>query len=204
MADQEKMLAGIELRPGMKSKIPGSRKKDKLTEENLRLRARLQEAEETLRAIREGEVAAIIVSGSEGEKTSAQEDRRIRILVVDDHVIMRQGLAHLLKAQPDMEVVGEASNGESAIKMARQFLPDVIVMDVSMPVMNGTDATRVIHSEMPDVQVIGLSMFDEEEKAETMRRAGAVRYLTKTGPSNALIAAIRESARSARQRSVTQ
>jgi NarL family two-component system response regulator LiaR len=80
----------------------------------------------------------------------------------------------------------------------------VIVMDVSMPVMNGTDATRVIHSEMPDVQVIGLSMFNEEEKAETMRRAGAVRYLTKTGPSNALIAAIRESARRARQRSVAQ
>jgi CheY-like chemotaxis protein len=140
----------------------------------------------------------------EGEKVSGPEEPRIRILVVDDHVIMRQGLAHLLKAQPDMEVVGEASNGESAIRMARQYLPDVIVMDVSMPVMNGTDATRVIHSEMPDVQVIGLSMFDEEEKAETMRRAGAVRYLTKTGPSNALIAAIRESARSARRRSIAQ
>jgi PAS domain S-box-containing protein len=140
----------------------------------------------------------------EAEGVSAPEARRIRILVVDDHVIMRQGLAHLLKAQPDMEVVGEASNGESAIKMARQFLPDVIVMDVSMPVMSGADATRVIHSEMPDVQVIGLSMFDEEEKAETMRKAGAVRYLTKTGPSNTLIAAIRESACSVRQRSIAQ
>ena len=129
--------------------------------------------------------------------------RSIRILVVDDHVIMRQGLAHLLKAQPDMDVVGEASDGQAAVRMARQCLPDVIVMDMSMPVMNGPEATRIIHSEMPDIQVIGLSMFEEEEKAEIMRRAGAVRYLTKTGPSNLLIAAIRDLARSARLRSVT-
>ncbi len=131
------------------------------------------------------------------------QPRPIRILVVDDHVIMRQGLAHLLKAQPDMDVVGEASDGQSAIAMARQFLPDVIIMDMSMPVMNGPEATRIIHSEMPDIQVIGLSMFEEEEKAEVMRRAGAVRYLTKTGPSNVLISAIRETAHTARRRAVT-
>jgi CheY-like chemotaxis protein len=195
----------------MKSKRPGSsRKKDRPTEESIKLRSQLQEAEQRYRELRDRTkrlsalAAPLRGTVAEGEKTSAQEDRRIRILVVDDHVIMRQGLACLLQAQPDMEVVGEASNGESAIKMARQFLPDVIVMDVSMPVMNGADATRVIHSEMPDVQVIGLSMFDEEEKGEAMRRAGAVRYLTQTGPSNALIAAIRESARRARQRSVAQ
>lgn len=138
----------------------------------------------------------------EGRDTQG-EPRAIRILVVDDHVIMRQGLAHLLKAQPDMDVVGEASDGQSAIKMARQLLPDVIVMDMSMPIMSGPEATRIIRSEMPDVQVIGLSMFEEEEKAETMRRAGAVRYLAKSGPSNVLIAAIRETARSARRRAVT-
>jgi DNA-binding NarL/FixJ family response regulator len=132
-----------------------------------------------------------------------KEPRPIRILVVDDHVIMRQGLAHLLKAQPDMDVVGEASDGQSAIIMARQFLPDVIVMDISMPIMSGLEATRIIHTEMPDIQVIGLSMFGEEEKAETMKRAGAVRYLTKAGPSNVLIAMIRETARSARRRAVT-
>jgi len=140
---------------------------------------------------------------SERQPVPSGGPRPIRILVVDDHVIMRQGLAHMLKAQPDMDVVAEASDGQTAIKMARQYLPDVIVMDMSMPVMSGPEATRIIHSEMPDIQVIGLSMFEEEEKAETMRRAGAVRYLTKTGPSNVLIQAIRESARSARQRSVT-
>jgi len=129
--------------------------------------------------------------------------RPIRILVVDDHVIMRQGLAHLLKSQPDMDVVGEASDGQVAIAMARQYLPDVIVMDMSMPVMSGPEATSIIHAEMPDVQVIGLSMFAEEEQAEIMRRAGAVRYLTKTGPSNILISAIRETAQRARQRAVT-
>jgi CheY-like chemotaxis protein len=131
------------------------------------------------------------------------EPRAIRILVVDDHVIMRQGIAHLLKAQPDMDVVGEASDGQSAINMARQFLPDVIVMDMSMPIMSGPEATKIIHAEMPDIQVIGLSMFEEEAKAETMKQAGAVRYLTKTGPSNVLIATIRETARNARQRSIT-
>ncbi len=137
----------------------------------------------------------------EGKMPSLRE-MQIRIIIVDDHVIMRQGLVHLLKAQPDMDVVAEASDGAAAIKMARQFLPDVIVMDVSMPVMGGPEATRIIHSEMPDVQVIGLSMYDEEEKAETMRQAGAVRYLTKFGPSKSLIVAIREAARNARDRVV--
>jgi PAS domain S-box-containing protein len=127
---------------------------------------------------------------------------QIRVLVADDHVIMRQGLTHLLKAQPDMDVVAEASDGEAAIRLARQYLPDVIVMDVSMPIINGAEATRVIHSEMPDVQVIGLSMFDEQEKGEIMRRAGAVRYMVKSGPSHALILAIREVAHTARSRVV--
>jgi signal transduction histidine kinase/CheY-like chemotaxis protein len=140
-------------------------------------------------------------SRATGEAPSMRE-MQIRILIVDDHIIMRQGLVHLLKAQPDMDVVAEASDGAAAIKLARQFLPDVIVMDVSMPIMGGAEATRIIRSEMPDVQVIGLSMYDEEEKAETMRQAGAVRYLTKSGPSNSLIVAIREAARNARERVV--
>ena len=93
-------------------------------------------------------------------QAASRKPRPIRILVVDDHAIMRQGLTHMLKAQPDMDVVAEASDGQSAVKMARQFLPDVIVMDMSMPVMSGSEATRIIHSEMPDIQVIGLSMFE--------------------------------------------
>lgn len=75
------------------------------------------------------------------------EPRAIRILIVDDHVIMRQGLAQLIRTQPDMDVVGEASDGQSAIRMARQYLPDVIVMDMSMPIMSGVEATRIIHVE---------------------------------------------------------
>jgi PAS domain S-box-containing protein len=144
----------------------------------------------------------IPLKARETERTSSLKEMQIRILIVDDHVIMRQGLVHLLKAQSDMDVVAEASDGAAAIKLARQFLPDVIVMDVSMPVMGGAEATRIIHSELPDIQVIGLSMYDEEEKAETMQQAGAVRYLTKSGPSNSLIVAIREAARSARERVV--
>ncbi len=116
---------------------------------------------------------------------------RIRVMLVDDHVVMRQGLAALLQEEPDIEIVGEASDGKSAVDLAREVRPDVVLMDVSMPGMNGIEATRIIHAENPRVRVIGLSMFEEADQAAAMRQAGAVDYLNKTGPSNAVIMTIR-------------
>ncbi len=119
--------------------------------------------------------------------------RRIRLVLVDDHVVMRQGLASMLRAEPDLEIVGEASDGETAVEMVRLLRPDVVTMDVSMPGMDGIEATRIIHSDLPGVRVIGLSMFEEAERSRAMREAGAVAYLTKSGPGQALVAAIRAS-----------
>ncbi|MEJ2718968.1 MAG: response regulator, partial [Deltaproteobacteria bacterium] len=116
---------------------------------------------------------------------------RIRVLLVDDHVVVRQGLSHLLSEEPDIEVVGEASDGQTSLEMVRQLHPDVVTMDVSMPGMDGIEATKRIHAEFPDVKVIGLSMFEEPQRGQAMLAAGAVKYLSKSGPSEALVAAIR-------------
>ncbi len=116
----------------------------------------------------------------------------IRVVLVDDHIVMRQGLSALLETEPDMLVVGEASDGESAVRVVREKHPDIVLMDISMPGMNGIEATRAIHSELPEVGVIGLSMFQEEEQARRMCDAGGAIYLTKTGPSATLLAAIRD------------
>jgi DNA-binding NarL/FixJ family response regulator len=112
-------------------------------------------------------------------------------LVVDDHALVRRGFATMLAVEPDLEVVGEADNGRQAIELTRQLAPDVILMDVSMPVMNGIDATRAIHAEFPALRVIGLSMFDDPEQPETMRQAGAVAFLSKHDSAEALLAAVR-------------
>jgi PAS domain S-box-containing protein len=122
-------------------------------------------------------------------------EKRIRVILVDDHMVVRQGLAGLLRAEPDIEIIGEASDGQSAIKLANELRPDVVLMDISMPGMDGIQATQIIHKKLPEVCVIGLSMFMEEEQQAAMLEAGAVNYLTKTGPSEALIGAIRACAR---------
>ena len=118
-------------------------------------------------------------------------ERKIRVLLVDDHSVVRQALAHLLGNSPDIEVVGEAADGRAASELVRKLRPDVVTMDISMPGMNGIEATRIIHAEFPTVRIIGLSLFTDAERAEEMRRAGAAEYLTKSGPAAALLAAIR-------------
>lgn len=115
----------------------------------------------------------------------------IRIVLVDDHIVMRQGLAALLRDEPDMAIVGEASDGQSAIKLVHDIRPDVVLMDVSMPGMNGIEATRIIHGQLPQVRIIGLSMFDQAERAQAMLQAGATKYLTKSDAADELVAAIR-------------
>jgi CheY-like chemotaxis protein len=118
-------------------------------------------------------------------------DRRIRVVLVDDHVVVRQGLSRLLREEPGIEVVAEASDGQTAVEMVRQFLPDVVTMDISMPGMDGIEATRIIHSELPGIKVFGLSMFEEEQRAKAMLEAGAVACLRKSGPIDELVAAVR-------------
>ncbi len=119
-----------------------------------------------------------------------QREHAVRVLLVDDHVVMRQGLCLLLEEHDDIDVVGEASDGREGIESARRLRPAVVLMDLSMPGMNGIDATRAIRTEMPDIQVIGLSMFEEQERAEAMLAAGAAAYLTKTGDPATLVATI--------------
>jgi PAS domain S-box-containing protein len=116
---------------------------------------------------------------------------KIRVLLADDHPIVRQGLAQLLGEEPDIEVVAQASDGRAAVDLTRKVQPDVIIMDVTMPGGGGIQATRVITTEFPAMQVIGLSMHEEADMASAMRRAGAVAYLTKGGPSETLITTIR-------------
>ncbi len=120
-------------------------------------------------------------------------NKTIHILLADDHKISRESLCELLSQYPDIEVVGEASNGLMAIEMARLLHPDVVIMDIAMPVMNGIEATRTIVSELPSVHIIGLSMYAEADGADAMRRAGAFGYLCKTAETSNLVAAIRNS-----------
>lgn len=143
-----------------------------------------------------GEALAAAVAESAGPSVAASKTKgNIRIVLVDDHSVMRQGLAWLLSEEPDMAVVGEASDGESALALVRELRPDVVLMDVSLPGLNGIETTALIHAEMPEVRIIGLSMFEEAERSTAMREAGAVSYLSKSGPSDAVIATIRAAMR---------
>jgi DNA-binding NarL/FixJ family response regulator len=103
----------------------------------------------------------------------------IRVLFVDDHKVMRQGLIQLIYSQPDIYVVGEATNGREAIEQVRLNQPDVVVMDISMPEMDGIEATHQIKTEFPEVLVIGLSMYDDEHIKQTMFQAGADMVISK-------------------------
>jgi len=119
----------------------------------------------------------------------------IRILLADDQALFREALRMLISSQPDLEVVGEASNGAEIIQLAESFHPNVVLMDLQMPVMNGVAATRHLHSEQPDCRVIALTTFDGDEYVFDCLRAGAVGYLLKDAPSENLFAAIRAAAR---------
>lgn len=119
---------------------------------------------------------------------------KLSVVLVDDHAVIRQGIALLLNEEPDLEVVGEADSGESALSLVDELRPDVVVMDLTMPGMSGDEATRQILARAPQTRVIGLSMHSEREAKERMMEAGAHAYLPKAGPSNDLIAAIREAA----------
>lgn len=126
----------------------------------------------------------------EASARSWSPERPIRVLLADDHTMVRDGLASLLQLQPDIQVVAQASDGQQAVDLAEQLRPDVVLMDVSMPRVGGIDATRRIVRQVPSARVVGLSMFPQEDIALQMAQAGAVAYLTKTAAPEAVIAAI--------------
>ena len=103
----------------------------------------------------------------------------MRILLVDDHVLFRKGVAALLSMRPEMQIVGEASNGLEAIEAAREILPDVILMDIGMPLCNGLEATRTIKREMPHVKIIILTVSEEDQHLFDAIKSGAQGYLLK-------------------------
>ena len=119
----------------------------------------------------------------------------IRVLLVDDQNLFREGLRTILSVQPDITVVGEAVNGQEALNQAARLQPQVILMDLRMPVLDGVAATRRLHTEQPDSRVIILTTFDEDEYVFEGLRAGAVGYLLKDVASEKLIEAIKAAAR---------
>ena len=117
--------------------------------------------------------------------------RKTRILLADDHAVVRQGFKMLLGAQPDMEIVGEASNGREAVESAETLRPDIVVMDVAMPELNGIEATRRLAASAPHTRVIALSMHKDSVYVREILRAGARGYLLKDSGAEDLVSAIR-------------
>jgi DNA-binding NarL/FixJ family response regulator len=115
----------------------------------------------------------------------------ITIMLAEDHAIMRAGLQHLIKDETDMEIIGEAENGTSAVELAAQLKPDIIIMDVTMPDMNGIDATYQIKAENPDIRIVALSAYETPDFVLGMLKAGAMAYLLKENLFDDLLKAIR-------------
>lgn len=120
---------------------------------------------------------------------------RIRVLLADDHALFREGLAGILSAQPDFEVVGEASDGLEALVKAQELVPDLILMDVGMPGCDGLEATRRIKHELPAVTIVMLTVRDEEEKLFEAIKSGAQGYLLKNIRSREMLALLRGAVR---------
>lgn len=119
----------------------------------------------------------------------------IKVLLVDDHEMVRMGLAAYLSTEPNIEVVGEASNGEEGVRLAKQFRPDVILMDLVMAGMDGIEATRRIRKAQPDAKVIVLTSFIDDEKVYPVIEAGAFSYLLKTSRAPEIVQAIQQAYR---------
>jgi DNA-binding NarL/FixJ family response regulator len=114
----------------------------------------------------------------------------LRILVVDDHAVVRRGVRSLLESHPDWEVCGEATNGRDAVEQSRRLRPDVVVMDLSLPELNGLDATRQILKDAPGTEVLVLTMHHSEELARDVLKAGARGYVMKSDADENLITAV--------------
>ena len=118
----------------------------------------------------------------------------IRIVIADDHSVVRRGLRMFLAMDPELVVVGEAADGEEAVQIARQLLPDIVLMDLLMPVMDGITATAIIRKELPDTEVLALTSVLEDASVVGAVRAGAIGYLLKDTNADALCRAIKAAA----------
>jgi DNA-binding NarL/FixJ family response regulator len=117
--------------------------------------------------------------------------KEIKLVLADDHAVVRSGTRELLEQEPDLKIVGEASNGEEAVRLAQELQPDVLVIDVRMPKMSGVEATRRIKAESPDMKVLVLTAHDDDEYVFALLQAGANGYLLKTAEIEELVRAIR-------------
>jgi len=120
--------------------------------------------------------------------------RQIRLMIVDDHAVVRSGLSAFLLAYDDLKLVGEAGDGEEAVRLCLQIQPDVVLMDLVMPGMDGITATKAIKERCPNTQVIALTSFGEEERVQGVLKAGAIGYLLKNVSAQELVTAIRKAA----------
>ena len=118
--------------------------------------------------------------------------RKIRVLIADDHVLMRQGLRAMLGSESDIEIVGEAENGRQAVQLALDLEPDIVLMDIAMPQLNGLEATRQITRRSPRTRVLILSSYSDDEYVHQLTAAGAVGYLLKQSAVTDVVRAIRE------------
>jgi DNA-binding NarL/FixJ family response regulator len=118
--------------------------------------------------------------------------QKISIVLADDHTVVRQGLRVLLSAEDDMEIVGEAENGRQAVQLAKKLLPEIVIMDIAMPVLNGLEATRQITRALPSTKVLILSSYSDDEYVQQITEAGAAGYLVKQTAATELLKAIRE------------
>jgi NarL family two-component system response regulator LiaR len=119
------------------------------------------------------------------------EQAKIRIMIVDDHAVVRSGLGAFIATVPDLDLVGEAENGEQAVVRAKSLKPDIILMDLMMPGMDGVAATRLIKAQNPSIQIIALTSFQEDELVQNAMKAGAIGYLMKNVTVRELETAIR-------------
>ncbi len=117
---------------------------------------------------------------------------KIRVVLADDHTVVRQGFRSLLQEDKSIDVVGEAENGRDAVLMVKKYLPDVVVLDISMPILNGVQATRQIRKFNPKIKILVLSMYKDEEYVREVFQAGALGYILKQTTGSDLISAIKE------------
>ena len=121
--------------------------------------------------------------------------KKIRVLVAEDHAVVREGIRLILESQPDMEVIGEAADGREALEKTRELHPDVVLMDIGMPEMNGLEATRQIKRSLPETQILALTVHEQGDYLFRMLEAGASGYVLKGAPSSDLLAALRAASR---------